>query len=76
MSKILAPWQTAKRQKSILNENEDKIMEEMRLQKYLALCSVASRRASEALILDGRVKHCLILELFTTKGIGTMIEKE
>jgi len=27
-------------------------------------------------ILDGRVKHCLILELFTTKGIGTMIEKE
>ena len=31
-------------------------MEEMRLQKYLALCSVASRRASEALILDGRVK--------------------
>ena len=30
-------------------------MEEMRLQKYLALCSVASRRASEQLILDGRV---------------------
>ena len=27
-------------------------------------------------ILDGRVKHCLILELFTTNGIGTMIEKE
>ena len=27
-------------------------------------------------ILDGRVEHCLILELFTTAGIGTMIEKE
>ncbi len=30
-------------------------MEEMRLQKYLALCSVASRRASEELIVQGRV---------------------
>ena len=26
-------------------------------------------------ILDGRVQHCLILELFTPNGIGTMIEK-
>ncbi len=31
-------------------------MEEMRLQKFLALCSVASRRAAEAMIADGRVK--------------------
>ena len=30
-------------------------MEEMRLQKYLALCSVASRRASEEIIASGRV---------------------
>ena len=30
-------------------------MEEMRLQKHLALCSVASRRASEDIILSGRV---------------------
>lgn len=26
-------------------------------------------------ILDGRVEHCLILEVFTPEGIGTMIEK-
>ena len=26
-------------------------------------------------ILDGRVEHCLILEIFTPEGIGTMIEK-
>lgn len=26
-------------------------------------------------ILDGRVPHCLLLEIFTNKGIGTMIEK-
>ncbi len=30
-------------------------MEEIRLQKYLALCGVASRRACEAIISDGRV---------------------
>ena len=27
-------------------------------------------------ILDGRIEHCLILELFTNAGIGTMIEKK
>jgi len=26
-------------------------------------------------ILDGRVEHCLILEIFTPEGIGTMIQK-
>ena len=26
-------------------------------------------------ILDGRVPHCLLLEIFTKQGIGTMIEK-
>lgn len=26
-------------------------------------------------ILDGRMEHCLILEIFTSKGIGTLIEK-
>ena len=30
--------------------------EKMRLQKYLALCGVASRRSAEVLILDGRVE--------------------
>jgi len=30
-------------------------MEEMRLQKYLAMCSVASRRSAEKMITDGRV---------------------
>ena len=27
-------------------------------------------------ILDGRLEHCLLLELFTTKDIGTAILKE
>ncbi|NLC68663.1 MAG: acetylglutamate kinase [Clostridiaceae bacterium] len=27
-------------------------------------------------IIDGRVPHCLLLEIFTNKGVGTMIVKE
>ena len=27
-------------------------------------------------IIDGRIPHCLLLEIFTKSGIGTMIEKE
>jgi len=51
-------------------------MEEMRLQKYLALCSVASRRASEALILDGRVKvnGKAVTELGTKVNNGDVVE--
>ena len=51
-------------------------MEEMRLQKYLALCSVASRRASEALILDGRVKvnGKTVTQLGTKVIYGDVIE--
>jgi acetylglutamate kinase len=27
-------------------------------------------------ILDGRLPHCVLLEIFTNKGIGTMILKD
>ena len=27
-------------------------------------------------IIDGRIPHCILLEIFTNKGIGTMIMKE
>ena len=27
-------------------------------------------------ILDGRIPHCLLLEIFTNKGIGTAILKD
>lgn len=41
-------------------------MEEMRLQKYLAMCNVASRRAAEEIILSGRV--CVNGQKCTTLG--------
>jgi acetylglutamate kinase len=27
-------------------------------------------------IIDGRIPHCILLEIFTYRGIGTMIMKE
>ena len=51
------------------------IMEEMRLQKYLALCEVASRRAAEELILDGRVSvnGAVVTELGTKVNDGDKV---
>ena len=40
-----------------------------------ASCVRAVRRGvGRAHILDGRVPHALLLEIFTTEGIGTMVE--
>ena len=44
--------------------------EEMRLQKYLAMCNVASRRACEKLITDGRIK--VNGKVITTLGTKVM----
>lgn len=39
-------------------------------------CMAAVRKGvNNVHILDGRVEHCLILEIFTDDGIGTMIQK-
>lgn len=50
-------------------------MDEMRLQKYLALCSVASRRASEEIILSGRVSvnGKVVTELGTKVSEGDVV---
>lgn len=47
-------------------------MEEMRLQKYLASCGVASRRKCEELILEGKVE---VNGNFVTE-LGTKINPE
>ncbi len=41
------------------------------------LCAMAGVEAgvNNVHILDGRLEHCLILEIFTRKGIGTLIER-
>ena len=55
-------------------------MEEMRLQKYLAMCGVASRRAAEEIILQGRVKingeKCTVLGTKVADGDVVSLDGE
>ncbi len=44
--------------------------------KVLGCLETISGGVGRAHIIDGRIPHCLLLEIFTNKGIGTMIMKE
>ena len=44
--------------------------------KVLGCLDTVNRGVNRAHIIDGRVPHCLLLEIFTGRGIGTMITKE
>ena len=43
------------------------------LPKVLSCLDVIEQGVSRVHILDGRIPHCLLLEIFTNKGIGTAI---
>jgi acetylglutamate kinase len=44
--------------------------------KVMGCLDTINRGVGRAHIIDGRIPHCLLLEIFTGKGIGTMITKE
>ena len=44
--------------------------------KVLGCVETINGGVGRAHIIDGRIPHCLLLEIFTNKGIGTMIMKE
>lgn len=44
--------------------------------KVLGCLDTVRRGVGRAHIIDGRIPHCLLLEIFTNKGIGTMITRE
>ncbi len=44
--------------------------------KVLGCLDTVKRGVGRAHIIDGRIPHCLLLEIFTNKGIGTMITQE
>lgn len=44
--------------------------------KVLGCLDTVRRGVGRAHIIDGRIPHCLLLEIFTNKGIGTMITQE
>ncbi len=44
--------------------------------KVLGCVQAVENGVGRAHIIDGRISHCILLEIFTNKGIGTMITKE
>jgi len=38
--------------------------------------SAVEKGVNRVHILDGRIAHCLLLEIFTNKGVGTMFLKD
>jgi acetylglutamate kinase len=44
--------------------------------KVLGCVHAVENGVGRAHIVDGRIPHCILLEIFTNKGIGTMITHE
>lgn len=67
---------------SVLNEVEIKdlisrgIISGGMIPKVTGCLDTVKRGVGRAHIIDGRIPHCLLLEIFTNKGIGTMITRE
>ena len=44
--------------------------------KVLGCVEAIERGVRRTHIIDGRIPHCILLEIFTNQGIGTMIVEE
>lgn len=59
----------------VLELIEDGTVRDGMLPKVLTCISALENGVKSTHIIDGRVKHSILLEIFTKKGIGTMITK-
>ena len=55
---------------------EKKIINGGMIPKVLGCLEALDRGVGRTHIIDGRIPHCILLEIFTNKGIGTMIMQE
>lgn len=55
---------------------ERKIISGGMIPKVLGCLEALDKGVGRTHIIDGRIPHCILLEIFTNKGIGTMIMKE
>ncbi|GAE88658.1 acetylglutamate kinase [Acetivibrio straminisolvens] len=55
---------------------DKKIIDGGMIPKVLGCIEALEKGVGRTHIIDGRIPHCLLLEIFTNKGIGTMIMKE
>jgi len=53
-----------------------KVIQGGMIPKVLGCIDAIEKGVGRTHIIDGRIPHCLLLEIFTYKGIGTMIMKE
>lgn len=59
----------------VLELIEDGTVRDGMLPKVLTCISALEKGVKSAHIIDGRIKHSILLEIFTKKGIGTMITR-
>ena len=52
---------------------KSKVINKGMIPKVLSCMDAIKAGVSRATIIDGRVPHCVLLEIFTNRGIGTMI---
>lgn len=69
----IAPALTIKEVHDLIHK---KIINKGMIPKVLGCVEAIERGVGRTHIIDGRIPHCILLEIFTNKGIGTMIMKE
>jgi len=60
----------------VLKLIDDQIIEGGMIPKVLGCIKAIENGVNRTHIIDGRIPHCILLEIFTNKGIGTMITKQ
>lgn len=55
---------------------EENVINGGMIPKVLGCLDALERGVGRTHIIDGRIPHCILLEIFTNQGIGTMIMKE
>lgn len=55
---------------------EEKVIVGGMIPKVLGCVEALEKGVGRTHIIDGRIPHCILLEIFTYKGIGTMLMKE
>lgn len=72
-SNDIIPALTADEVHDLINK---KIINGGMIPKVLGCLDAIERGVGRTHIIDGRIPHCILLEIFTNKGIGTMMMKE
>ncbi|HHW01165.1 MAG TPA: acetylglutamate kinase [Clostridiaceae bacterium] len=72
-SEEILPALTAKQVYELI---DSKVINGGMIPKVLGCLKAVENGVGRSHIIDGRIPHCILLEIFTNKGIGTMIMKE